>query len=72
GGPQGGAYRYVPAVDVIRGTYPHDKLDGRIMLVGTTVPGLNDLRAMPVSPVYPGVEIHANLIASIIDDDFKT
>ncbi|MFX5793610.1 hypothetical protein ABTD98_21305, partial [Acinetobacter baumannii] len=37
GGPQGGAYRYVPAVDVIRGTYPHDKLDGRIMLVGTTV-----------------------------------
>ncbi|WP_343741362.1 adenylate/guanylate cyclase domain-containing protein [Herbaspirillum huttiense] len=72
GGPQGGAYRYVPAVDVIRGTYPHDQLDGRIMLVGTTVPGLNDLRATPVSPVYPGVEIHANLIASIIDDDFKT
>ncbi|BEV13474.1 adenylate/guanylate cyclase domain-containing protein [Herbaspirillum sp. DW155] len=72
GGPQGGAYRYVPAVDVIRGTYPHEKLDGRIMLVGTTVPGLNDLRATPVNPVYPGVEIHANLIASIIDDDFKT
>jgi len=71
GGPKGGAFRYVPAVDVIRGTYPHDQLDGRIMLVGTTVPGLNDLRATPVNPVYPGVEIHANLIASIIDDDFK-
>ncbi|WDZ96441.1 adenylate/guanylate cyclase domain-containing protein [Herbaspirillum sp. WKF16] len=71
GGPAGGAFRYVPAVDVIRGTYPHDKLDGRIMLVGTTVPGLNDLRATPVSPVYPGVEVHANLIASIIDGDFK-
>lgn len=41
------------------------------MLVGTTVPGLNDLRATPVNPVYPGVEIHANLIASIIDGDFK-
>ncbi|KAF1044237.1 MAG: Adenylate cyclase 1 [Herbaspirillum frisingense] len=71
GGPAGGAFRYVPAVDVIRGTYPHDQLDGRIMLVGTTVPGLNDLRATPVSPVYPGVEVHANLIASIIDGDFK-
>ncbi|MBP0598551.1 adenylate/guanylate cyclase domain-containing protein [Herbaspirillum sp. LeCh32-8] len=71
GGPGGGAFRYVPAVDVVRGTYPHDKLDGRIMLVGTTVPGLNDLRATPVSPVYPGVEVHANLIASIIDGDFK-
>ncbi|MFJ3048302.1 CHASE2 domain-containing protein [Herbaspirillum chlorophenolicum] len=71
GGPAGGAFRYVPAVDVIRGRVPHDQLDGRIMLVGTTVPGLNDLRATPVSPVYPGVEVHANLIASIIDGDFK-
>ncbi|AYR22551.1 CHASE2 domain-containing protein [Herbaspirillum rubrisubalbicans] len=72
GGPNGGAFRYVPAVDVIRGTYPHEQLDGRIMLVGTTVPGLNDLRATPVNAIYPGVEIHANLIASILDDDFKS
>ncbi|WP_288392917.1 adenylate/guanylate cyclase domain-containing protein [uncultured Herbaspirillum sp.] len=72
GGPNGGAFRYVPAVDVIRGTYPHEQLDGRIMLVGTTVPGLNDLRATPVNSIYPGVEIHANLIASILDDDFKS
>ncbi len=71
GGPNGGAFRYVSAIDVMRGTYPHDQLDGRIMLVGTTVPGLNDLRATPVSPVYPGVEIHANLVASILDEDFK-
>ena len=71
GGPAGGAFRYVSAVDVIHGRVPHDQLDGRIMLVGTTVPGLNDLRATPVSPVYPGVEVHANLIASIIDGDFK-
>ncbi|WP_432240458.1 CHASE2 domain-containing protein [Herbaspirillum robiniae] len=71
GGPDGGAFRYVSAVDVVRGAYPHDKLDGRIMLVGTTVPGLKDLRATPVNPVYPGVEIHANLIASILDGDFK-
>ncbi|MCA1324513.1 CHASE2 domain-containing protein [Herbaspirillum sp. alder98] len=71
GGPAGGAFRYVPAVDVLKGRVPHQDLDGRIMLVGTTVPGLNDLRATPVSPVYPGVEVHANLIASIIDGDFK-
>ena len=71
GGPSGGAFRYVPAVDVLKGRVPHQDLDGRVMLVGTTVPGLNDLRATPVSPVYPGVEVHANLIASIIDGDFK-
>jgi len=40
-------------------------------LVGTTAPGLLDLRATPVDPVYPGVEVHANLIAGILDDNIK-
>ncbi|MBY0238192.1 MAG: adenylate/guanylate cyclase domain-containing protein [Burkholderiaceae bacterium] len=71
GGPDGGAFRYVSAVDVIRGTVPQDVLEGAIVLVGTTAPGLNDLRATPVSAEYPGVEIHANIIKSILDDQFK-
>eukprot|EP01034_Spumella_vulgaris_P029641 gene29643-36719_t len=42
-----------------------------IALVGTTAPGLNDLRATPVNAQYPGVEIHANMISSILDGSFK-
>ena len=71
GGPAGGAYRYVSAVDVLKGRLPPALLTDAIALVGTTVPGLYDLRATPVSPNYPGVEMHANLIASILDNDFK-
>jgi len=71
GGVRGGAFRYVSAVDVLKGRLPVNDLDGRILLVGTTVPGLYDLRATPVSPNYPGVEMHANIIASILDGDFK-
>jgi adenylate cyclase len=41
--------------------------DGVIALVGTTSAGLLDLRATPVQRAYPGVEIHANLIAGILD-----
>ena len=41
------------------------------MLVGTTAPGLLDLRSTPVEPVYPGVEIHANLIAGMLDGNIK-
>jgi adenylate cyclase len=29
------------------------------------------LRATPVDPVYPGVEVHANMISGIIDQDIK-
>nr|WP_227470376.1 adenylate/guanylate cyclase domain-containing protein [Massilia sp. YMA4] len=71
GGPRGGAFRYVSAVDVLRGAVPPQVLEGVIVLVGTTAAGLNDLRATPVSAVYPGVEVHANLIKSILDDSFK-
>ncbi|HEU4853020.1 MAG TPA: adenylate/guanylate cyclase domain-containing protein [Telluria sp.] len=71
GGPDGGAFRYVSAVDVIEGRVPKATLAGAIALVGTTAPGLQDLRATPVDSQYPGVEVHANLIRSILAQDFK-
>ncbi|MEH6435745.1 CHASE2 domain-containing protein [Massilia sp. DD77] len=72
GGPEGGAFRYVSAADVLAGTVPKQVLEGAIVLVGTTAPGLQDLRATPVNPVFPGVEVHANLIKSMLDGRFKT
>jgi len=72
GGPAGGAFRYVSAVDVLTGAVPRALLENTIVLVGTTAPGLQDIRVTPVSAEYPGVEIHANLIKSILDQRFKT
>ncbi|MCC7410919.1 MAG: adenylate/guanylate cyclase domain-containing protein [Gammaproteobacteria bacterium] len=66
-----GSFPYVAATDVLHGTVDPGMLDGRIVLVGTTAPGLLDLRSTPVQNVYPGVEIHANLIAGIIDGKMK-
>ena len=71
GGARGGQFRYVSAVDVLKGSVPMDHLADRIILVGTTSAGLKDLRSAPVSIDYPGVEMHANIIASILDGDFK-
>lgn len=66
---RGGAfsYPYVSASDVISGKVDPAILEGRIVIVGTTAPGLNDLRSTPVSGVYPGVEVHANLVAGMLD-----
>ncbi len=63
-----GSFAYVSATDVIEGRAPLDALSGRIVLVGTTAKGLLDLRSTPVAPDFPGVEIHANLIAGILAD----
>ncbi len=63
-----GSFPYVPATDVLNRAVDMEKLKGRIVLVGTTAPGLLDLRATPVQKAYPGVEVHANLIAGILDN----
>ena len=61
------SYTYVSAVDVLRGRVPEQMLAGRIVLLGATAPGLNDLRVTPVGETYPGVEIHANLVSAVLD-----
>ena len=66
-----GSFRYFSAVDVINERVDPAELKGKIVLVGTTAPGLLDLRATPVGPVYPGVEVHANMIAGMLDGDIK-
>lgn len=66
-----GSFPYVSATDVLNQKVPPEILQGRIVLVGTTTPGLMDLRATPVQHVYPGVEIHANVIAGILDQNIK-
>ena len=66
-GPQG-SFPYVSATDVLSGKADKKVFEKRIVLVGTSAPGLQDLRSTPVQSIYPGVEIHANLIAGILDN----
>jgi len=66
-----GSFPYVSASDVLNARVPPGVLENRIVLVGTTAPGLMDLRATPVQNIYPGVEIHANMIAGILDQNIK-
>ena len=67
GGPRGGSFRYVSASDVLSKAIPAETLKDKIVLIGTTAPGLQDLRVTPVSEIYPGVEAHANVISGLLD-----
>ncbi len=66
-----GSFPYYSAADVLADRLDPEKLRGRIVLMGTTAPGLKDLRVTPVGSVYAGVEVHANLIAGMLDGDVK-
>ena len=39
---------YIPAWKVLAGEVPQEEIEGRIILIGTSAPGLLDLRATPV------------------------
>ena len=66
-----GSFKYLSIVDVLNDVIDIAELKGKIVLVGTTAPGLLDLRSTPVDPVYPGVEVHANLISGMLDGNIK-
>ncbi len=70
-GPSG-SFPYVSAKDIIDGTVENPEvLKDAIVLVGATVPGLEDLRSTPFGSIYPGVEVHANVVAGILDGNFR-
>ena len=48
------------------GRVPPDRIAGKLVLIGTSATGLNDIKTTPVSPAMPGVEIHAQVLESAL------
>jgi adenylate cyclase len=57
---------YVSAADVLDGSIPVDKVDHKLVLIGTSAVGLNDIKTTPVSSAMPGVEIHAQVLEAAL------
>lgn len=57
---------YVSAIDVLEGSVTPDKIAGKLILIGTSSIGLNDIKTTPVSPVMAGVEVHAQVLESAL------
>jgi adenylate cyclase len=58
--------RFIPAWMLLENQVAREEIDGRIVLVGTSAPGLFDLRATPLDAAVAGVEIHAQAIEQIL------
>ena len=67
---RGDPARYVSAKDVLGGKVPRDRLDKRLVLIGTSAIGLLDLKFTPVDSAMPGVEVHAQILESALSQTF--
>lgn len=65
-----GAIPHLPAWRVLSGEVAPAELAGKYVLVGVTAPTVYDMRVTPVSVAYPGTEIHATALDSMLLQDF--
>jgi adenylate cyclase len=69
--PGTGRFRYISVADVLAHRVGARELAGRVVLLGSSAPGLADLRATPVHRALPGIEVHAQLMAGLEDNDLS-
>jgi adenylate cyclase len=55
---------YVSAADVLDGRVAPDDISQRLMIIGSSAQGLNDVKTTPLDPAMPGAEIHAQVLES--------
>ena len=64
-------YPYVSFADVALNKFPPGTFKDKIVLIGASATGIGDMRATPFGGIdFPGVEIHANLIDNILNQQF--
>ena len=62
--------KYIPAKDVLSGLVDPKKIRGKLAIVGTSAVGLLDIKTVPTERFIPGVEVHAQLIESVLTKSF--
>ncbi|HET6161393.1 MAG TPA: adenylate/guanylate cyclase domain-containing protein [Dongiaceae bacterium] len=64
--------RYISLADLFSADFDASRITGHLVLVGSTVEGLKDIRSTPLASVMPGVEIHAQILEQILNGQYLT
>jgi len=67
---KGYTFKYISAAKVLGDKLAKDELAGKLVFIGTSAAGLVDLRATPLDPLFPGVEVHATVVDNILSQEF--
>jgi len=63
-------FKYISASDILQKNFNPKDIENKFILLGTSAPGLKDLRYIAFDSTFPGVEVHANVIDNILQGDF--
>ncbi len=60
-------FRYIPFANVFNGLVPAEYFEDKIVFIGSSAAGLEDLKNTPISDTLPGVEVHATALYNILN-----
>ncbi|MDQ7797552.1 MAG: CHASE2 domain-containing protein [Candidatus Edwardsbacteria bacterium] len=63
-------FRYISYSDVLTENVPAEYFKDKIVIIGATAAGLMDLRVVPFSNTFPGPEIHANIMETLLSGKY--
>jgi len=63
-------FPHISITDILHDKVPAEMLADKIVMIGATAVGIYDLRVTPFGTVFPGLEIHANVVSSVLENRF--
>lgn len=64
------SFPHISITDILNQRIAPEVLKDKLVIVGATAVGIYDVRVTPFNNVFPGMEIHANIIDTILQRDF--
>jgi class 3 adenylate cyclase/CHASE2 domain-containing sensor protein len=68
-GPKKAPFKYYSYYELFKNKV-RGGLDGKIFIIGSTAPSMFDIVSVPLDQEYPGVEVHASLMNSMLTNTF--
>ena len=62
----------VSAYEILQTDFDMTRLAGKIAFIGTSAAGLKDIRATPINPATPGVEVHIQTVQQMLAGTYLT
>ncbi|MFC1650481.1 CHASE2 domain-containing protein [Candidatus Latescibacterota bacterium] len=65
-----GVYKYISFIDVLNGNFERGIFTDKIVMIGSSSPGMKDIKKIPGYKTLPGVEIHAAALSTLMNENF--
>lgn len=61
------SFRHISYYKILQGLVPPEFFENKVVFIGTSAAGLQDIKTVPTSDVYPGVDVHVTALFNMVN-----